>query len=70
MKEQELEQLKSIVGEDKAAELAELTRKYDAYVTRFKKHINHLIEPLGLEAKTGLLFAKKDTGELDDGSEN
>lgn len=48
-----------VLGEDKAKKVLKLANNYDKYMDKFRKEMNALINPVGLEVKTGLAFVEK-----------
>lgn len=56
----EKEVLTTHLGAKKADEILKLTKAYDNYVSKFRKKINELIEPVDLEVKLYLEFKTKE----------
>jgi len=56
----EKEVLEKHLGQEKAEEILKLTKAYDAYILKFRKKINKLIEPVDLEVKIYTQFKKKE----------
>lgn len=53
-----VEDLSQVMDKENAKKIAKLTKNYDRYMIRFKKELNELINPLGYEVRTGILFQK------------
>lgn len=57
------ELLKKHLGEESTAEIVKITKAYDAYVVKFKKKLNKLLEPINYEVKVGVAFTQKPKGD-------